>query len=221
MIKTPSWKQYLSISLLLFAAFLLEYFAIFVIEVALLGMDISHYSAYEQSIHHGIMAVLWILYVGLLLLYSKKKNMLPHKKQGSITKHEWSIALLSLLCCKILTFIDWHSFKIFGELQGKTMMEFLMQYLYYVMEVGIVVLLIAFGQKAFEIYRKKQSSFPYGGLLLAFTWGIFHFVSRGVGIEIWNGISCMIFSVLSGIIYVHLKRNLTWSYLFIAIGYLL
>ena len=55
------------------------------------------------------------------------------------------------------------------------------------------------------------------GVLLLF----FHFVSRGVGLEIWNGISTMIFSVLSGVMYLRLNRKCLYSYLFIAIGYLL
>ena len=59
------------------------------------------------------------------------------------------------------------------------------------------------------------------GIILAMTWGIFHFVSRGAGIEIWNGISAMIFSVLSGEIYLKLNRRWLHSYLFIAMGYLL
>ena len=47
------------------------------------------------------------------------------------------------------------------------------------------------------------------------TWGIFHFVSRGVGIEVWNGISAMIFSVLSGEIYLKLNRRWLHSYQFL------
>ena len=41
--------------------------------------------------------------------------------------------------------------------------------------------------------------------------GAFHFVSRGVGLEIWNGISTMIFSVLSGVMYLRLNRKCLYS----------
>ena len=58
-----------------------------------------------------------------------------------------------------------------------------------------------------KIFLKKESPIPFGGIILAMTWGMFHFVSRGVGIEIWNGISTMIFSVLSGEIYLKLNRR--------------
>ena len=218
--ENKTWKKYLGISILFFIAFLLEYVAIFLIEMTLLHMDISQYGSQERSIHHGIMAIMWILYTGFVLLYCQKHHMLYHDHKHQFIKKEICIVLFCVLCCKVLTFIDWHTFKVIGEFQGKTFFEFIMQYVYYFIEVGLVVLIITFAQKAFELRNKQKSSFPYGGWILAFTWGIFHFVSRGVGIEVWNGISCMMFSILSGIMYVQL-RNVKWSYVFIAISYLL
>ena len=102
-----------------------------------------------------------------------------------------------------MTFIDWHTLKIVGEAQ-----------------VLLVILIIISGQKAIETLLKKESPIPFGGIILAMTWGAFHFVSRGVGLEIWNRISSMMFSVLSGVMYLRLNRQCLYSYLFIAIGYL-
>ena len=85
----------------------------------------------------------------------------------------------------------------------------------------LVILIIIYGQKAIETLLKKESPIPFGGIILAMTWGAMHFVSRGVGLEIWNGISTMMFSVLSGVMYLRLNRKYLYSYLFIAIGYLL
>ena len=82
-------------------------------------------------------------------------------------------------------------------------------------------MIIIYGQKAFDVRRNRENDFPFGGIVLASTWGIFHFVSRGVGLEIWNGISTMIFSVLIGVMYLRLNKKYLYSYLFIAIGYLL
>jgi hypothetical protein len=85
--------------------------------------------------------------------------------------------------------------------------------------VALVLLIIIFGQKAFETLLKKKIQIPFGGILLALTWGDMHFVSRDI--DFWNGISCMIFSILSGIMYLKLKRKITYAYIFIALGYLL
>ena len=81
-----------------------------------------------------------------------------------------------------MTFIDWHTLKIVGEAQGKTIFQFCAQYLYYIFEVMLVILIIIYGQKAIET---------------------------------------LIFSVLSGVMYLRLNRKYPYSYLFIAIGYLL
>ncbi len=56
----------------------------------------------------------------------------------------------------------------------------------------LVILIILYGQKAIETLLRKESSYPFGGMILAVTWGAFHFVSRGSGFEIWNGIGYLL-----------------------------
>lgn len=216
------WRKYLGLSLLLFAAFLLEYVALFVIEMLIMRMNIWDYTANQRSVHHLIMVIIWTLYLCFIIFYSRKHYDFPQKKEKTnISTKNWVVAASCLIFCKIMTFIDWHTLKIIGELQGKSVFQFILQYLYYIVEVGIVLLIIIYGQKAFDVRRNRESDFPFGGIVLAATWGIFHFVSRGVGIEVWNGISCAIFSILGGIMYLRLEKDLLYSYIFIAIGYLL
>ncbi len=218
------WRKYLGVSLLLFAAFLLEYVALLVIEMLIMRMDIGNYTAKERSVHHLIMVIIWTLYLCFILFYSRKHYDFPQKKEKTtISTKNWVVAASCMICCKIMTFIDWHTLKMIGELQGKSVLQFILQYLYYIVEVGIVLLIIIYGQKAFDVRRnrERESDFPFGGIVLAATWGIFHFVSRGVGIEVWNGISCVIFSILGGIMYLRLDKDFLYSYIFIAIGYLL
>ena len=217
------WTKYLWLSLLSFGAFMLEYFSIFVIESILLHTDIWNYTANSKSVHCIIMAFMWSVVIAMLLLFSHKYLHFPTRenKEEKLCLKNWIITFVCLIGCKILTFIDWHTLKVVGELQGKNIYQFCAQYLYYVVEVMLVVLIIIYGQKAIEVLLKKESPIPFGGIILAVTWGAFHFVSRGVGLEIWNGISTMIFSVLSGVMYLRLNKKCLYSYLFIAIGYLL
>ena len=223
MIREVKWTKYLWLSLLSFGAFMLEYLSIFVIEVPFLHMDIQNYTMQQRSIHCIIMVFMWAFFIGALLLFSRKHYHFPEKwnKAGKISLKNWVVTLVSFIGCKILTFIDWHTLKIVGEVQGKTIFQFCAQYLYYLFEVMLVLLIIIFGQKAIETLLKKESPIPFGSIILAMTWGAFHFISRGVGLEIWNGISTMIFSVLSGVMYLRLNRKCLYSYLFIAMGYLL
>lgn len=217
------WTKYFWLSLLSFGAFMLEYLSIFVIEAIVLHVDIQNYTAHQRSVHCIIMSFMWAVFIGILLLFSKKHYRFPARgnQEDKISLKNWIITLACFTGCKIMTFIDWHTLKVIGEAQSKTIFQFCAQYLYYIFEVMLVILIIIYGQKSVETFIKKESSIPFGGIILAMTWGIFHFISRGVGIEIWNGISTIIFSVLSGLIYIKLNRNWLYSYLFIAMGYLL
>ena len=217
------WTGYLYMSLLSFSAFLLEYVSIFVIEGFFLHVDIWNYTPYQRSIHCIIMAVLWAAVIGSILLFSRRRYDFPVKNLDTekISSRDWIAAFLCLAACKVMTFIDWHTWKIIGEAKGKSVFSFLTQYLYYIFEVGLVLLIIMFGQKAAETGLKRESRIPFGGIILALTWGVFHFVSRGVGLEIWNGISCMLFSVLGGIMYLKMRTRCLYSYLLLAVGYLL
>jgi len=217
------WTNYLWLSLLSFGAFMLEFFSIFVIESAFLHVDIWNYTTNQRSIHHIIMAFLWTVFIATLLFFSKIYFHFPsgQNKEEKISLKNWLITFSCLIGCKIMTFIDWHTLKIIGEAQNKNTYQFFTQYLYYIFEVMLVLLIIIYGQKAIETLLKKESPIPFGGIILAVTWGAFHFVSRGVGLELWNGLSTMIFSVLSGVMYLRLNKKYLYSYLFIAIGYLL
>lgn len=212
---------YLVLCLLSFSAFLLEYLALG-IEILLLRFDPSDYAPAQEITHHILTAVLWAVFLLVVLCCSRKHCAFPAKNGNEkISSADWLIAVLCLLGCKIITFIDWHTLKVIGEFSGKTPLQFCAQYLYYFVEVALVLLIIQFGQKAAEVKLGKESAVPFGGMAAALTWGMFHFVSGGVGIEWWNGISCMLFSVLSGIMYLRLRKNYIYSYFFIAIGYLL
>lgn len=202
---------------------MLEYFSVFVIELMILHVDIWNYTANQRSVHCIIMVFIWAVVIAMVLFFSKKYFRFPSRenKEDTPSLKNWAITFACLIGCKILTFIDWHTLKIVGEIQGKNTYQFCAQYLYYIFEVILILLIIIYGQKAIETLLKKESPIPFGGMILAVTWGAFHFVSRGVGLEIWNGISTMIFSVLSGIMYLRLNRKFLYSYLFIAVGYLL
>lgn len=152
---------------------MLEFLSIFEIEVIFLNVDIQNYTMQQRSIHCIIMVFMWAFFIGVLLLFSRKHYHFPKRgsKRDKISLKNWIVTLACFIGCKIMTFIDWHTLKIIGEAQNKTVFQY--------------------------------------------------FVSRGVGLEIWNGISTMIFSVLSGVMYLRLNRKCLYSYLFIAIGYLL
>lgn len=223
MTKTVKWSRYLWLSLLCFSFFLLELVSIFGIEMLFLRVDVWAYTPDQRARHSLITAALWAAAMAALLLYARRRYGFPTRagiRQKSSAR-DWAAALLCLAGCKVMTFIDWQTLKIIGEARGKTALQFCAQYLYYLLEVGLVCLILLWGQKAFEVKLGRQSGFPFGGLVLAASWGAFHFISRGVGLELWNGVSCMIFSLLAGVVYVRMKKRFFYAYALIAVGYLL
>ena len=169
------WTNYLWLSLLSFGAFMLEFFAIFVIESAFLNVDIWNYTTNQRSIHHIIMAFMWAVVIVMLLFFSRKYFNFPsgRNKEEKISLKNWLITFACLIGCKIMTFIDWHTLKIIGEAHNKNTYQFITQYLYYIFEVMLVILIIIYGQKAIETLLKKESPIPFGGIILAMTWGAF------------------------------------------------
>ena len=162
-------------SLLSFGAFMLEFLSIFGIEVIFLHVDIQNYTTHQRSIHCIIMVFMWAFFIGVLLLFSRKYCHFPERgnKGDKISLKNWIVTLACFIGCKIMTFIDWHTLKIIGEAQGKNIFQFCAQYLYYIFEVVLVVLIIIYGQKAIETLLKKDSLIPFGGIILAMTWGRF------------------------------------------------
>ena len=175
MVREVKWTKYLWMSLLSFGAFMLEFLSIFGIEVIFLHVDIQNYTTHQRSIHCIIMVFMWAFFIGVLLLFSRKYYHFPERgnKGDKISLKNWIVTLACFIGCKIMTFIDWHTLKIIGEAQGKTVFQFYIQYLYYIFEVVLVVLIIIYGQKAIETLLKKESLIPFGGIILAMTWGRF------------------------------------------------
>ena len=102
-------------------------------------------------------------FIGVLLLFSRKHYHFPERgsKRDKISSKSWIVTLACFIGCKIMTFIDWHTLKIIGEAQGKTIFQFCAQYLYYIFEVLLVILIIIYGQKSDwnSVEKRKPNSF--------------------------------------------------------------
>ncbi len=119
---------------------MLEYLSIFVIEVIFLHVDIQNYTTNQRNVHCIIMVFMWAFFIGVLLLFSRKYYYFPARgnKRDKISLKNWIVTLACFIGCKIITFIDWHTLKLIGEAQGKTVLQFCVQYLYYIFE-GMLV----------------------------------------------------------------------------------
>ncbi len=92
-----------------------------------------------------------------------------------------------------------------------------MQVLYYLVEMVMVLLIIVFGQYAFEKWFKNDK-IPYGGILVALTWGLGHWMSKG---SLGTGIYTAVGGFFFGSTYLLTGRNIKLSYLFLCIMFIL
>ncbi|WP_200789781.1 hypothetical protein [Clostridium fallax] len=87
-------------------------------------------------------------------------------------------------------------------------MKFIFQYIYYIFEAVLVLLIIVFGQKAGEMSFKNKR-LPWGGFLLGVTWGLIHLLTKG---DLVIGLILCLASVLYGIAYLAVKKNIYIAY---------
>lgn len=126
--------------------------------------------------------------------------------------------MILTVACILLNAYDWGTLKIVGEFGKKGFIEFIFQYIYYVFEVGLVFLIVAFGQKFMETLLKRKSILPFGGVVLCCTWGAIHILSQG---SIVTGLGVMAFALMYGMMYVALNRNTKLSFFAMLLAFII
>ncbi len=215
--KNFSW-DYLWYALYAFAGLGVEMVLLGLLEPVLFGgISSGEYSA-VQTITHWLLTILcWGMIAAFLIRSSRKKLQFDIMAETRFSPKGLVMSAVLVIFCIALNAYDWGTLKIVGEFQKKELILFIFQYIYYLFEITLVFLIVAFGQKFFEAIIKKKSRIPWGGLVLCCTWGAIHIVSRG---SISAGIGVMIFSLVYGIIYLLLERNTKYAYAAMAIAFM-
>lgn len=201
--------DFLWLALYAFAGFSLE---------LILGMVISGLSL---IINAGLTAILWSAVTLFLIHYAKSRFNFD---VFSISRPLENKKLILIICLVfsviVVSTIGFGGFKPVVEFNGelkKSIIAFIFRLFYYFAECSLIVLVIAFGQKFFESQFGLSERFPSGGLLLAITWGLIHFLLQGVS----GGLYTIFFSVVAGCIYLLCQKDIRWTYLFVAIAFIL
>lgn len=211
-IKEVGWK-YLLLSLSAFLGLALEAVHAYGWEPMVFGAEtFRDYATWQAVLHWVITCFTWVV-VGYLLVYIAK-NKLGFDiwvKAAKMKKWQLIAALLGIVLSLVISYFSWDGFKVIKEFQSKGFIKFTFQYIYYMVETGMFLLIIVFGQRAFEIWTKK-CNVPWGGIICAFTWGIVHLVSRGI-FDIENGVLSTVSGFLFGAAYLLANRDIKKSWL--------
>lgn len=207
-------SDYLALGLYAFAGFGLEVVLSMLLPF-LFGVGSSEYTLIHECIHWMLTCILWGSMALFLIRLSKKKYSFDIMKLNEMPDSKgWLLAVVvSIIAITVTTFV-WGGFKPVQEYNG--IVKSIFQNIYYLFEAALILLTIAFGQKFGETLLKK-GSLPYGGIFLALTWGLIHILLQGTQ----TGVYAFFMSILYGTVYILLKKNIRYSYIMIAIIFIL
>lgn len=210
--------DFLYLGLYAFAGLGLELVLSNFIEPVLYGKNITQFTTLENILHWIITCAIWGIMAKVLVCISKTKYEFDiFTNKDKIEKINWVIALIILGISIIVSNWEWNGFKILIEFRNNGWLKFIFQYIYYLFEAMLVLLIIVFGQRAGEL-QFKNSKLPWGGFLLGLTWGLVHMLTKG---NLMIGLMLCIMSVLYGIAYLTMSKNIYSAYVLIFLMFVL
>ena len=197
----------------------------FVVEPFLYKRGVNDFNTWQMIVHWVVTCAAWGFGALLVVKECKKKSGLDLieniKKVPVITKDikvwQWILIVLGEVLCLASTWIDWNGSKVLAEFKSRGPILFPFQYIYYLFEVMLVLLIIIFGQMAFEKWF-NNNKIPFGGILVAITWGLGHWFTKG---SLFAGIYTAIGGFVFGAAYLLTNRNVKLSYILLCIMFIL
>lgn len=201
--------SFLSLGLYAFLGLGLEVLLAFVIEPLLYRKGLDEFGTLENILHWILTCIMWGVTALILISVSKKKyefNIFTYRDKLGIIN--WIVAFILLAISIIISVWDWNGLKVLKEFEYNGWLKFIFQYMYYLFETVLVVLIIIFGQRAGEVWF-KSSKIPWGGFLVGLTWGLVHMLTKG---DLLIGLLSCFGGVLYGILYLTVKKNVYIAY---------
>ncbi|MBR3678830.1 MAG: hypothetical protein IKL87_01340 [Oscillospiraceae bacterium] len=218
--KDKGWDYFLY-ALYAFAGLGIEVLLAFFIEPLIYGCSMNEWSTAQNISHWVIICVCWGLICFFLAKTSKNKYGYDvFMYQNKMKLWQWCTVIAIFILMIVISYVDWNGSKVLKELQYNGLLKFIFQYIYYIFEVGLMVLIIVFGQKAFEKWFHDDCHvlIPYGGILTGFTWGMVHILTKG---SITMGVSLIFISIGYGATYLLVNRDIRKAYIWILLMFVL
>lgn len=175
--KKEKGSDFLFLALYAFAGFAFELLLADLIEPAM-GLSIDSLTTLQSIVHWLITCAVWGLVGVILIRVSKNKygfDIMEERCQLKLWQYLAAAGCIAVMFAA--QYADWGGFKPYLEFMKLGTVKFIFQYIYYFFETFLFSLIIIFGQRACEIWFKKKN-IPYGGIILALTWGLGHILSK-------------------------------------------
>lgn len=205
--KATGWNCLL-LALLAFAGIGLEAVLAFAIEPMLYGAPLGQWNTLQNVLHWTMTCILWGAVMFALTGFAKKRYSIDLLDKGEKVR-DWQWVLVGILVAfsLVVSYIDWNGFKVLKEFQYNGLVKFIFQYIYYLFEAGLMMLILVFAQLAFEKWFGNRN-IPYGGIILALTWGLGHILTKNFA----NGILSAVSGLAFGSIYLLVNRDIRKCY---------
>ena len=208
---------FLCLALLAFAGIGLEAVLAWVIEPPIFGAELENWTTAQHIIHWIITCILWGLSAWAVTSIAKRSYGFDIFEKGrKVETWKWILVAVLVIFSLVVSYLDWNGFKVVKEFNSNGPLKFVFQYIYYCFEVALVTLILVFGQKAFEEWLKNKN-IPYGGIIVAITWGIGHFMTK----DFTTGILTTIAGLAYGSVYLLVNRDIKKSYILLWLMFVL
>ena len=228
--KTHKKSKYLDLALYAFGGLGLEV-VIMMIEGIFYGTN--NYREWGMSgtlLHWVITCIVWgsMSYLLYRQAYKGGFDLLKYRERPTAAALCGVVVLICI--CLSISYISWGGqFKVVAEFGSKIntygqmgWIAYIFQYIYYFFETVLVLLIIAFGQQygelTFRLKPKWGSMIPWGGIICGISWGIVHMLTKG---SLSTGLVAAFCSVLYGMTYLLMKKNVRYAYLMITLMFVL
>jgi len=216
--KKVKGMNYVWLAFIAFGGLGLEVLYAFVLEPMVYGCDIQNWKTWQFIFHWTITCTTWGIVAWYTFKFAKKKLGFNLFEKSEIIKlWQWIVTVGCVVVCLSVTYMDWGGSKLLIEFGRLGALKFTFQYIYYLFEVILFMLIIVYGQKAFEVWFKKKN-IPYGGILVALTWGLAHWFTKGTLV---TGICAAFGGFCYGVVYLLLNRNIKYTYTVLCIMFIL
>lgn len=220
-VKEGKGWDYFAYALYAFAGLGIEVLLAFFVEPFIYGCSMNEWSTAQNISHWIITCICWGGSCFFLTKSAKSKYGFDiFGQQEKMKLWQWCAVVAIFVVMVVYSYIDWNGSKVLKELQYNGWLKFIFQYIYYVFEVGLVVLIVVFGQKAFEKWFHKDCRvlIPYGGILTGLTWGMVHSLTKG---SLSMGLSLIFISIGYGITYLLVNRDMKKAFIWILLMFVL
>lgn len=200
--------RYLNLALYAFGGLGLEAVYAFLLEPMFYGMPMQEWGPGRIVIHWIITCITWGLTAALLIRQSGAKYDYPLTEKGEkLTVWRVILCLGFIIAALWLDYMDWGGFKVYLEYTRSGALLFAFQYIYYAFETLLFLLIVVFGQKACEVWFRKEN-FPYGGIICGLTWGLAHVFTK----DLSTGVLGLFLGAALGSVYLIVNRDLKKAY---------